>query len=129
MSRSLSPDLRNALAERVRYYREMGIYDFYSRDAGLHSEHSPANVNPDEISEEPATQREPMSPKKSALASPEPVFEVLTAKPEFNVSDSIEALHIIREDLGDCTRCRLHQQGRKQIVFGVGTPNADLMFI
>jgi len=31
------------------------------------------------------------------------------------------ALHLIREDLGDCTRCRLHKQGRKQIVFGVGT--------
>src|SRR5438477_7676944 len=128
MSRPLSPDLRNALAERVRYYREMGIYDFYSREAALDSD-QPANVNPDVISAEPETQREPMSPKKSALASPEPAFEVLTAKPEFNVSDPIQALHIIREDLGDCTRCRLHQQGRKQIVFGVGDPHAELMFI
>jgi DNA polymerase len=129
MSHSLSPDLRRALAERVRYYREMGIYDFYSREAALNSEQPPANVNQDPISSEPPTQREPMSPKKSALASPEPAFEVLAAKPEFNVSDPVQALQIIREDLGDCTRCRLHQQGRKQIVFGVGDPNADLMFI
>ena len=34
----------------------------------------------------------------------------------------------IREDLGDCTRCKLHQ-GRKNIVFGVGNENAELMFI
>ena len=34
----------------------------------------------------------------------------------------------IREDLGDCTRCKLHQ-GRKNIVFGVGNQNAELMFI
>ena len=38
-------------------------------------------------------------------------------------------LAVIREDLGDCTRCKLHTLGRKQIVFGVGNPNADLMFV
>ena len=31
--------------------------------------------------------------------------------------------------LGDCTRCKLHTLGRKQIVFGVGSPMADLMFV
>ncbi len=35
----------------------------------------------------------------------------------------------IREDIGDCTRCKLCTLGRKQIVFGVGNPNADLMFV
>ena len=40
-----------------------------------------------------------------------------------------EALPVIREDLGDCTRCKLHTQGRQQIVFGVGHPDADLMFV
>ena len=35
----------------------------------------------------------------------------------------------IREEIGDCTRCKLHTQGRKQIVFGVGNPNAELMFV
>ena len=40
-----------------------------------------------------------------------------------------EALIAIREDIGDCTRCKLHGQGRTQIVFGVGNPNADLMFV
>ncbi len=42
---------------------------------------------------------------------------------------ALEALQAIRDDLGDCTRCKLHTLGRKQIVFGVGNPNADLMFV
>ena len=131
MSRSLSPDLRNALAERVRYYREMGIYDFYRRDpaqswnaAEIAAEQ---NLPTPELYPE---QREEMSPRKSAAAvSTEPTLEILTGRPEFSVSDPIRALRLIREDLGDCTRCRLHKQGRKQIVFGVGNPQADLMFI
>lgn len=39
------------------------------------------------------------------------------------------SLTAIREDIGDCTRCKLHTLGRKQVVFGVGNPNADLMFV
>lgn len=34
----------------------------------------------------------------------------------------------VREDLGDCRRCAL-AKGRKQIVFGVGDPDADLVVI
>jgi hypothetical protein len=29
MPQTLDPDLRRALADRVRYYNELGIYDFY----------------------------------------------------------------------------------------------------
>jgi len=36
---------------------------------------------------------------------------------------------VIRDDLGDCTRCKLRTQGRRQIVFGVGHPDASLMFV
>ena len=39
-----------------------------------------------------------------------------------------ESLTAIRHDLGDCTRCRL-SENRRTIVFGVGDPGADLMFI
>jgi len=35
----------------------------------------------------------------------------------------------VRADIGDCTRCKLHTLGRSQIVFGVGNPQADLMFV
>lgn len=40
-----------------------------------------------------------------------------------------DALGALRADIGDCTRCKLHTLGRKQIVFGVGNPDADLMFV
>ena len=40
-----------------------------------------------------------------------------------------QALQAIRADIGDCTRCKLHRLGRRQIVFGVGNPSADLMFV
>ena len=39
------------------------------------------------------------------------------------------SLEQIRADLGECTRCKLHTLGRSQIVFGVGNPDADLMFV
>lgn len=75
-----------------------------------------------------------MSPRKAAaVAVPAVVednmFEMIAAKPEQGVSDPVKALKIIREDLGECTRCPLHKQGRKQIVFGVGNPTTDLMFV
>ena len=40
-----------------------------------------------------------------------------------------EALAIVRAEIGDCVRCKLHALGRRQIVFGVGNPDADLMFV
>jgi DNA polymerase len=45
------------------------------------------------------------------------------------VSDRGAALIALREDLGACTRCVLHSLGRRQIVFGTGNPDADLMFV
>ncbi len=45
----------------------------------------------------------------------------------FTVAHS-QALTAVREELGDCTRCKLHG-GRKTIVFGEGNPNAGLVFV
>lgn len=41
----------------------------------------------------------------------------------------IWSLQSIREDIGDCTRCKLATLGRQQVVFGAGNPDADLMFV
>lgn len=38
------------------------------------------------------------------------------------------SLEVIREDLGDCKRCKL-AKGRKHIVFGSGNPHASLMLV
>ncbi|MGH9339342.1 MAG: uracil-DNA glycosylase [Acidobacteriota bacterium] len=44
------------------------------------------------------------------------------------VSAQRSSLHSLRDEIGDCTRCKL-SQGRTNIVFGVGDPEADLMFV
>ncbi len=38
------------------------------------------------------------------------------------------ALDRVRAELGDCTRCKLHAS-RTNLVYGVGNPEADLMFV
>jgi DNA polymerase len=43
--------------------------------------------------------------------------------------DPAEALRLVREDIGECTRCKLCTLGRHTIVFGVGHPRARLMFV
>jgi DNA polymerase len=45
------------------------------------------------------------------------------------VQPGVPPLEAIRADIGDCTRCPLHALGRRQIVFGTGNPQAELMFI
>jgi DNA polymerase len=45
------------------------------------------------------------------------------------INSAGESLEDIRTHIGDCTRCALHTLGRRQVVFGVGNPHADLMFV
>jgi DNA polymerase len=99
----------NQLAEHLRFYQELGVTGI-SRDArwrrrgdGTRS----ADGNPPQTDAVPQVEAVPVTIARSGA----------------------EALAAIREDLGDCTRCKLHAQGRKQIVFGVGNPAADLMFV
>ena len=136
MPRTLDPELRRAFAARIRYYNEMGIYDFYRRPAPEYAGEA-ATIAVDEVAltilEHTLEAGEKMSPRRTAAATMPVVEEntlgVIALKPEQSVSDPVKALKIIREDLGDCTRCVLHKQGRKQIVFGVGNPEAELMFV
>lgn len=129
MPRTLDPDLRRAVATRIRYYNEMGIYDFYRRPVSARgSEEAVATA----LQEFHTESGELMTPRKAAVvAAPveDNIFEAIAPRPEHAVSDPVKALKFIREDLGDCTRCPLHKQGRKQIVFGVGNPTTELMFV
>ncbi|MGA2966568.1 MAG: uracil-DNA glycosylase [Terriglobales bacterium] len=148
MPRTLDPELRRALAARIRFYNEMGIYDFYRQEPsrentlptpstnGPQSTYTGVYVEEVAISEHIFEPGEEMSPRKAAavvvpvaIKSDEDIFEAVAPKPEQSVGDAVKALKIIREDLGDCKRCVLHKQGRKQIVFGVGNPTTDLMFV
>lgn len=123
-----NPDVRRALSERVRYYNELGIYDFYQREGG----HASSTALPEEIvpqTDAQSTVQDEMTARKSAVLAKPIERNPLRVLPEQSTSDSVAGLKLIREDLGDCIRCKLHQQGRKQIVFGVGNPQADLMFV
>ena len=112
MPRIIDEATRQQLAARVNYYREMGIYDFYRR----------------EVAEEQIS--EPVLSKETAPASIESMPETSKtwSEPLPIIPDKLAALNAIREDIGDCTRCRLHR-GRTNLVFGVGNPNAELMFV
>jgi uracil-DNA glycosylase len=44
------------------------------------------------------------------------------------VTERLTELDAFAREVAGCTRCRL-AQGRTQVVFGVGDPNADLMFV
>ena len=80
----------------------------------------------------PPPAREPRAvaaaPARSAHMAPTPSAQVgLIGAPEspWGASPTLDA---VREALGECTRCRLHE-GRSRIVFGDGNPDADLMFV
>jgi DNA polymerase len=131
MPTAFAPEIRRALAERIRFYHDLGIYDFYRRDAG--DSHGSASDTSEAASVALSSElREEMPARKSAVAAvaDRNILPVVTPKPECGIDDPIAALQIIRDDLGpDCMRCKLHKQGRKQIVFGVGNPRAELMFV
>ena len=94
---------RPDIAEHLRYYQELGVNG---------------------INRDPAWRR------RDAAAAVEPAAEpVSEAVPIAFVRSEDESLQAIRDDIGDCTRCKLHALGRKQVVYGVGNPNADLMFV
>ncbi len=128
MSLTLSPERRRAVAERIRFYNELGVYDFYRRAVPQTA------VGDQDFQDHQPESGDEMSPRKAtAVAMPaaveEDIFGVIDPKPEQGVIDPTQALKLIREDLGDCKRCPLHKQGRKQIVFGVGNPHAELLFV
>ena len=76
---------------------------------------------------EPIEPVEPIEPTERVPSEPTEPTEPTAPVERLALSS---ALHVIREDLGaECTRCKLHTLGRTQVVFGVGNPNADLMFV
>jgi uracil-DNA glycosylase family 4 len=127
MSR-LDPEQQQAIAARVRYYRDLGVFDFYRRgDASAMNEVTLESAS-DEV--QPATAAVPAAeetmPKKQSIA---PAQEPFVAKSVIAPEKRAAALKVIREEIGDCKRCPLAFAGRHTIVFGEGDPNTRLMFV
>ena len=92
---------RDQLTEHLKFASELGV-------AG--------------VSRDPVWRTRPADTSPAAAATDE-------AQPLPVFASAAEALVGVRTEIGDCTRCKLHAQGRRQIVFGVGSPEADLMFV
>ena len=108
MALTLDAKKRQALAARVDFYRELGMHDFYR--------HAQAPASDEQLI---ALPDKAQNPERADL-------HIFQADPP--AGDAVAALRAIREDIGDCTRCGL-SRGRKNIVFGVGNPRAEIMFI
>jgi uracil-DNA glycosylase family 4 len=124
----LNPAIQQALAARIRFYRDLGLTEFYRRpvDPALLAQGEGAvasEADPNLISDSrlQTDQEQPIPPRKSIAAQPNIAQSIAPA-------ERAAALRLIREDLGECTRCALHT-GRHKIVFGDGSPSARLMFV
>lgn len=106
----------NQLAEHFRFYQELGVTGV-SRDARWRRRATMTSAGRDAAPETVAAEAEPAG-SPGAVAVP-----VALARSE------AEALSAIRDDIGECTRCKLHALGRRQIVFGTGSLTAEIMFV
>jgi len=119
---------REKLEAWLRYYDDLNLGAFYTdrrtmgkRPTKRAVENAPAAL--------PAVRTAIASaPPKTAL--PVSVLPILSSPSLFEAIDRVEGdtLERTREDLGECTRCRLHEQ-RNKIVFGAGNSRAELVFV
>jgi uracil-DNA glycosylase len=71
------------------------------------------------------------SAKEDEIRTKQHVGTTMDANLQLNIFDSgskKQTLEEIREEIGECTRCKLHE-GRTNIVFGQGNPRARLVFV
>jgi uracil-DNA glycosylase family 4 len=119
------PELRQAIEARLRYYRDLGVYDLYRRcepEPNFLTENVSVRVT------NVATEQSTPPLANAPVLPPSPEFG--TALPDaIPASERAATLEAIRADIGDCTRCPLAFQGRHKIVFADGDPNARLMFV
>ena len=101
---------RDQLTEHLRFAAELGVAGV-SRD--------PAWRQKGDGSRFPiANSTSKLLKTNESLGQPVPIF-----------LGPAEALAGVKAFIGVCTRCKLSGLGRTQVVFGVGNPTADLMFV
>jgi DNA polymerase len=140
MPDSTPDNLQKKIEDRLRYYEDLGIRLFY-KDRATSENLSTSLTTARAVESITIVLDEENSLRKTA-SQDKPVEKI--AKPKFvpapihltapadlfaevaKVKD--DTLLKIREDIGDCTRCKLHR-GRNKIVFGDGNPKARLVFV
>jgi DNA polymerase len=130
LAHSLDSATRQALLDRVRFYRDLGLTEFYRRPvdpellARINAEQDEPQTEPTPLLFQlPESQEIPtILPRKSSFPTAPAIADVVPA------AERAAAMQLIREELGECTRCALHK-GRNKLVFGDGSPAARLMFV
>lgn len=131
-------DLQDELVAHLEFFGELGV-DGLSRDPKWRARRAPAPS--DALGSAPSTS--PRLSRVPPVGGPRPTPRAVVPatrqgdllgesegeRPEAGARTRAEALQLVRADLGECTRCKLHRLGRRQIVYGVGNPDAELMFI
>jgi len=125
MAKVLDEQSRKAVADTVRYYRELGIYDLYRREVpeGMTFGRTIAREELAALGEESLAAEALAVEDAAPIETPADAAQLAAI-----LSDKPAALRVIREEIGDCTRCKLCQE-RTNIVFGVGDPHARIMFV
>lgn len=133
---ALDAATREALQARVRFYRDLGLTEFYRRPVdpsleailatemgapGSDSGTWEDSLQPTNLLSSSTQEDDPIPPRKPFPAAPAIAASVVPAQ-------RAAALQMIRDEIGDCTRCALHT-GRNKLVFGDGDPNARLLFV
>jgi len=137
MPGTLPESLQHKVEERLRYYEDLGIRLFYrDRVAERLADEEPVSQVSSEHRAAPAQEislaKLKVQMAAAAKVTAAPVIPVLaTSGPSlFDAMNKVQddTLPKIVEDIGDCTRCKLHRH-RNKIVFGDGNPKAQLVFI
>jgi DNA polymerase len=143
MPAPIPENLQKKVADRLAFYQDLGITAFYRerRVEAVFQEEQPqqpadhafGSQTPREEPTLPKTLHKPDLQKLTAFAPQKVAPLPLPAAPApslFDATDKIadDTLLRIREDLGECTRCKLHKH-RHTIVFGDGNPKAELVFV
>jgi len=140
MTLPLQPDQRQQLATLLTYCREMGGVEFYRGADDILPAAIAAEAALSAVANNSANDSSSRTPTPTASSDSIPTMprnaNVLTPPPTIDFSapaiapeNRPAALQAIRDEIGDCTRCPLAFEGRNQIVFGNGDPNAELLFV
>src|SRR5271156_839333 len=120
----MDPSNRVRVQAWLRYAEDLRLGPYYRDRTPQMS--APA-ANPSAVLEAAALRRAPEPPPEPKSA---PVFiPAVAGSSLFEEKIENDSLERIRQDIGpNCTRCKLHE-GRTNIVFGVGNPKAQLVFV
>ena len=116
---------RDDLSEHLRFARELGVRGT-SRDATWRVRGGETAMRDETSAVEPVA----AEPARDDLRTGDASVTASAPGPSPSPGSASVVLATLRDEIGPaCTRCKLHTMGRRQVVFGVGNPDAALMFV